>query len=207
MSMKDTQETIRGYAEDLLACHRHVVGAMKQQSNDESLASVPAAYVFVQQAIGSLESGIGLLEARIKQLGGPDFAGQAEQAFTRVTGFMAGVYGRMRGETASRMLRDDSTAISFLIVCSTMLHATAGALGDGATTLMAREVLQPLPALLTRVNELIPRAVVQEVGEDFPTLKRDASEATIVEMKQLWQAIHERTRAMSAASATLPSGL
>lgn len=197
--MKENTETVRGYAEDLLACHRHVVGAMTRHLEDKALAGVPGARLFVQRACDTLNWNISVLEARIKQLGGPDLVGQAEQALTRITGFMAGVYGRMRGERASRMLRDNSTALSFLMVCSSMLHATAGAMGDIETVRTTRDVMQKLPSLLMEVNDLIPRAVVLELAADHRSLNLSASEATIIETKQLWRGAGEYSRPVGAA--------
>jgi len=104
-----------------------------------------------------------------------------------VTGALAGLYGKMRGETAARMLRDDYTALSFVTACTTMLHTTALALDDSATSALTLRHIQEYPPLIMALSELLPHAVVADLAADkVPIVNPSAAEEAIRNLSDSW---------------------
>jgi hypothetical protein len=185
--MKNPSDTVRGYVTDMMGAHRHVLEAVTRHAEDPSLAKVPGAQATIARIVSVLDSQHRLLEARAQQLGGAGAMGGIKEAVTSVTGFLTGLYGQVRGETASRMLRDDYTGLNFLLVCATMLHTTSTALGDAETTSVCSTIVRGLPPLLMDLQELVPRAVVRDLAEDHPGLDTIADAKTIPEVKAAWR--------------------
>lgn len=185
--MKDAREIIKGYATDLLAVHRHMLEAMKRHAVDEQVRSLPGALDVVNRATEVLRSNMTRLEARLSGMGGQGAAGQIKEAITTASGFLAGIYGQARGEPVSRDLRDDYTAMSFVMVCTTMLHATARALNDPETAGVTMQMMRELPPVIMRLSELVPRAVVAELASEHGIMDGSAEETTIREVKETWR--------------------
>lgn len=167
--MTTQEQTARQYLGDLIAVNEHVSKAMLRQKDDEGLARVRGAGTLIAHAQGVLDRHRAALEVRVKSMGegdGATLGGAIKDAVNAVTGTLAGLYGKARGETASRMLRDDYTAMNFVSVCTTMLHTTALALNDTATADLTRQHLQDYPALIMALNDLVPHAVVADLMAD-----------------------------------------
>jgi hypothetical protein len=64
------------------------------------------------------------------------------------------------------MLRDDYTGLSFVLVCTEMLHATAVAVGDARTADLTRQHINELPPVIRSVSALVPYAVVADIAAD-----------------------------------------
>lgn len=186
--MKETRDIIRGYATDLLAVHRHSLEAIKRHANDDDIAKIPGARDIVAQAIAVLEGNMNRLESRLAVLGGQGASGQIKEAVTTATGFLVGLYGQARGEPASRALRDDYAAMSFVLVCTTMLHATARALRDMDTAAVTSAMMHDLPPVIVRLADIVPQAVVAELAIEHGIVDGAADEMTIREIKETWRA-------------------
>ena len=186
--MKKGYDIVRGYTADQIAAHRHVLEAITRHAEDPSLSKVPGASVVIARAVEMLAAHIKLLDARVTALGGQGPVGGLKEAVTSVTGFLTGLYGQVRGETASRMLRDDYTGINFLLVCTTMLHTTARAFNDEQTTDVTSIIMRDLPGVLMTLQDLVPEAVVIDLAADHPELDRRADSMAGMEIKAAWRA-------------------
>jgi len=186
LHMADAQQTVRGYINDLMAVQRHVADAMERHASEKDLARVAGGTEATRSAVALIRQSSKRFEQRLAALGGPGAVGQLKEAVTTVTGFLAGVYGQARPETASRMLRDDATALNFLMVCAGMLHATAVALRDMETAGLTNELLRDLPPVLMKVNDLVPRAVLVNLADEHP-VDRGADEAAVREIHAAWR--------------------
>lgn len=158
--MNEARKTVNRYLGDLIAVHRHCLGAMDQQCESAAVKADAGSFDLITRSRNLLRSHQAALEARLAACGG---SADAKEAVTSVTGFLAGLYDRMRSETASRILRDNFTALHFLYACQTMLIATAHASGDATTASLVREQQQGLPPLLLEVTQQLPAAVVGDL--------------------------------------------
>jgi len=94
------------------------------------------------------------------------------------------------------MLRDDHTALSFVTVCTTMLHTTALALNDSATAALTLRHIQEYPPLIMALGELLPHAVVAElIADNSLAVNPGAAEEAIRNLNDSWH----------GASAAIPS--
>lgn len=186
----DTQDprdnTTRHYLSDLIAVHTHVHDAIARHKEDSALAKVPGALRCIENVVASLARSQRLLEDRAEALGGQGALGNLKEALTTVSGFFAGLYGKVRPETASRALRDDYTALHFLFACTAMLHTTSRALGDTPTCTITAGIMRDLPPLILDVADLIPHAVLLDLAKEHPNLDHSADEAAIREVKGAW---------------------
>lgn len=160
------EETIRSYIGDLIAVVDHVAEALAKQAGDNDLRRVPRVGGVIDSARLVLVRHQADLQAHVKSMGGASGGGVIKDMLSSAAGVAAGLYGKMRGETVSRIIRDDYTALSFLTACTTMLHTTALALNDTATADMTRRQLNDYPPLIMALSELLPHAVVADLGSD-----------------------------------------
>lgn len=182
------ETTVRGYLDDLIAVVHHVSGATERQSVNDTLTEFPAAHLVVRKVNEVLKRHLAALEDHAKAGGGQGPQGVLKELVTSVTGFAAGVYGAMRGETASRMLRDDYTALSFVTICTGMLHTTALSVGDSSTAALTQKHLAELAPLVLAVHDLIPASVLADLERDkVSIMNSSAAEITVRQMKSAWQ--------------------
>ncbi len=193
--MNEPKDTIRGYVADLAAAFHHVDGALNRQLDSDTLKHSPAAHASIAEASALVKQAHTTLEVHLESIGGAGTAAAIKGAVTAATGFVAGLYGQIRTEAVSRMLRDDITAMSFLMTCSTMLHTTATALNDSATVVVATRLMHQIPPTLMRFNSALPKAVAMDVAKDHAGTTPTAADATMVEVKNSWAAAEQPTPA------------
>ncbi len=184
--MKNPHELIRGYTQDLVVVHKHILRVIEDQPTDASIQQVPGAAALLTEVAHALQTRISLYETQVQERGGAGAVGQAEEAATWVTSFMGTVYGKVRRHPAARILRDDYTALCMLGVCEEMLHTTALSLGDERLAGFIAERMGDLPRLIMRVHDKIPTAVISDLGEDHP-VDGTAAAATVEAAHQAWR--------------------
>lgn len=184
-----SQDTVRSYTADLLAVLRHCHGAILRHVDDEQVRRISNAGPLLRDMDAKLARQIAALERRLEELGGAGAVGSAKEMVTSVSGFLAGIYGKMRGEKASRMLRDDYVALNFMTVCATMLHTTALALADARTAELTKGFLNDYPPLIMELGELVPHAVIADLGADEIAISdSQAGLRAAEELREAWQA-------------------
>jgi hypothetical protein len=182
------QDTVRQYLGDLIAVLNHVSQAVSTQSKDDGLMRLPHASHVIDNLNATLLRQRTALEAHIKGLGGATVGGGLKEVLTTVTGAIVGLYGKARGETASRMLRDDYTALSFVSICTTMLHTTALALNDPAVAELTRQHMIDYPPLIMAISELLPDAVIADLAADKAVIaNHNAADQANVNLKDSWR--------------------
>jgi hypothetical protein len=189
--MAERTKTVNKYIGDLIAVQRHCSEALDRQLSSAFVKQDPGVEEAVRHAQAVLSSQVRELESRLERLEG---GGKWKEAVTSVTGFLAGIYGKLRGEALSRALRDDFAALHFVYVCQTMLIATAAACDDAATAELVRGQQRELPPLILKIADCIPAVVVSELEEDgVPVTDRHAAEQAV-------QAAHDAWHGTSAAA-------
>ncbi len=181
------EETINGYLGDLIAVLDHVSQAVAKQAGNDDFRRIAHAGRLIDNLNSVLIRQHTDLEAHAKALGGVSTGGMVKDVVGAVTGVLAGLYGKMRGETASRMLRDDYTAVSFVTACTSMLHTTALALNDPATAALTLRHIQEYPALIMGLSELLPHAVVADLTADaIAVVNSSAAEEAVRNLNDSW---------------------
>lgn len=181
------EETVRSYLGDLIAAVDHVSQAVSKQAGDDDLRRVANAGSVIDNLHLVLVRQHTDLQAHLKAMGGATGGGVLKDVLATATGALAGLYGKLRGETASRVLRDDYTAMSFLTACTTMLHTTALALGDTATGQLTLRHMQEYPPLIMALSELVPHAVVADLRRDKVAIAiPDAADQAVRHLSDTW---------------------
>ncbi len=167
----DTQGTLKQYVGDMLAVTKHIHEAIERQMDDERVQSDSNANTIIRKIDGVLESHIAGLESHLSRLGG-SASSPIKDAVGAIAGVAAGLYDKVRGDTVSKMLRDDYTALSLAAIAQTMLHTTGLALKDDATASLALGQLKDITPLITDLSEVVPLVVAKELidnGENVDT--------------------------------------
>ncbi len=181
------EETVRSYLGDLISVLDHVSQAVAKQAGNDDIRRIAHAGRVIDNLHSVLIRQHADLEAHVKAMGGTSGGGVLKDMLGTVTGALAGLYGKMRGETAARMLRDDYTAVSFVTACTTMLHTTALALDDSATAALTLRHIQEYPPLIMALSELLPHAVVADLAADkIPVGNAAAAEEATRNLNDAW---------------------
>ncbi len=130
---KDNREALRPYVADMAAVEKHILEAIERQRKDDDIQQFPDAAQWVGRVEGVLRRHVDNLDSHLKNFDGGGVAGTVKEALTGVLGTVAGLYDKVRKDTASRALRDDYTALSLAAISYTMLHTTALGLSQGTT--------------------------------------------------------------------------
>jgi hypothetical protein len=174
----NARENLRPYMADMSAVITHILEAVERQKNDDDFKQIPQALQVVTQLDTVLKSQAQTLESHLEKFPAGGVAGAVKSTVTGVLGAVAGLYDKVRSETASRGLRDDYTALNLAAISYTMLHTSALALGDSATADLALRGLKEITPLVMQLTEAVPHAVVRELTEKGKSA--DAADAAIV---------------------------
>lgn len=183
--MKKSDELVRGYTEDLVVLHKHILRVMEEQADDESVQRAGASGL-VRDVVFTLRTRLALYESLVAERGGGGAVGRAEEAATSLSSWLTAMYGKVRRHPAARLLRDDYTALCMLGICEEMLHTTAVAAGDVRLAGFVAQRMNDLPPLIIRVHDAVPTAVVAELAEDHG-VDATAARATVDASHNAWK--------------------
>src|SRR3954447_11813054 len=199
--MKDNREALRPYVADMVAVEKHILEAVERQRNDDDIKQFPDALQLVGRIETTLKSHVQALDSHLQGYSGGGAAGAVKQAVTGVLGAIAGVYDKVRKDTASRALRDDYTALSLASVSYGILHATALGLSQGPTAELAKSHLVELNTLIMDLGLLLPRVVVKELAFEGYTVDTGAADRAVKNLEETWRSSAQREKA-TAGTAT-----
>ncbi|HEX4499030.1 MAG TPA: hypothetical protein VIE43_25360 [Thermoanaerobaculia bacterium] len=183
--MKDNKEALQTYVADMVAVEKHILEAVERQRNDDDVKQFPEAL----QLVGRLETTLkGHVEALNRQLPGESggAGGVVKQAVTGVLGAIAGLYDKVRKDTASRALRDDYTALSLASVSYGMLHTTALGLSQGTVAELAKTHLEEINGLIMDLALALPKVVLKELSFEGYTVDAGAADRAVKNLKESW---------------------
>jgi ferritin-like metal-binding protein YciE len=184
--MPDNRETLRPYIADMLAVEKHIVEALERQQKDDDIKQFPNAAQLIERTLGLLRGHVRTLDAHLESYQGGSAAGAVKEAVTGVLGAIAGMYDKIRKDTASRALRDDYTALSLATVSYTMLHTTALGLRQGATADIALRHLQDLTPLIMELSEVVPTIVLKELSFEGYEIETGLAQQAVRNTQQTW---------------------
>jgi ferritin-like metal-binding protein YciE len=156
--------TLRGYVNDMLAVERDIHAAFRRHKEDRGVKTYPETVTVLQQIEDRIDVHIANLERCLERLGEGESTLKA--AVGAVLGAVAGVYGKLRDDRVSRMLRDDYTALCFACVCYEMLHTTALAVGNAEVATLALEHLRDYTPAVMAIGENLPEVVTDELQRE-----------------------------------------
>ena len=162
--MDDKMETLRGYVNDMLAVERDLHQAFRRHKDDKATKTYPEAAAALQQIEDRIDVHVASLERQLERMGSGESTVKA--AVGAVLGAVAGVYGKIRDDRVSRMLRDDYTALCFATVCYEMLHTTALALGHGEVANLALSHLRDYTPAVMAIAQLLPEVITDELTRE-----------------------------------------
>jgi ferritin-like metal-binding protein YciE len=163
-TMPETIETLREYVNDMLAVERDIHSALRRHKDDRGARTYPVAAAVLQTIEDRVDVHVAGLERCLERIG--DGESTVKAAVGAVLGAVAGVYGKLRDDRVSRMLRDDYTALCFACVCYEMLHTTALALGHREIAELAIEHLRDYTPAVMALGEVLPEVVTDELQRE-----------------------------------------
>jgi hypothetical protein len=193
--MKDNKEALRPYVADMLAVEKHILEAVERQRNDDDVKQFPEALQLVGRVESMLKSHVQSLEGQLQGAPGGGAAGAVKEALTGVVGAIAGVYDKVRKETASRALRDDYTALSLASISYGMLHTTALGLLQGTVAELAKSNLEEVNSLIMELGLVMPRIVLKELSFEGYSIDTGAADQAVKNLEESWRNSAQREKA------------
>lgn len=184
----DSREDLRPYVADMSAVITHIQQAVDRQCGDDDFKKVPQAFDLVTRLNTVLSRQMQALNSHLEKFPGGGVSGAVKNTVTGVLGVFAGLYDKVRSETASRGLRDDYTALNLAAISYTMLHTSALALNESATSALALQGLKELTPLIMQIAEVIPYAVVRELTDEGKSYDASVVQRAIRDTQEAWAA-------------------
>jgi len=164
--MTDHKNHLRDHVSAMLAVETELREAFRRQEQENTeLRRFAAAHQIVARAGDIIDRHIAALRDCLERLGADESA--LEQAVGGVLGAAAGLYDKMRSESAvSGVLRADHAALSFATVCYEMLLTTALTMKDVQTAHLALRHLKDYAPLTLALGTAVPQVLVGELATD-----------------------------------------
>jgi len=205
--MKDNREALRPYIADMAAVEKHIVEAVERQREDDDVKQFPEALQLVTRIESTLKNHVQSLETHLQDYAGGGVAGTLKEAVTGVLGAIAGVYDKVRKDTASRALRDDYTALSLASVSYGMLHTTALGLSQGTVAEVARQHLEEINSIIMDLGLALPRVVLKELSFEGYPIETGVADRAVSNLRESWtRAGSHATSGVNASTGNLSGG-
>ena len=157
--MSDTN--IDTYTTDLYELIKHTQTVIRSQKNSDKIMNTKAVDLLHDMDLAFTNQINGFEDLDVLNEGAKK---TVKDNIAKAAGKVAGFIDIARDDAASKMLRDDYTALSMIASGYTMLHTAA--LGKGKTDLanFARESLSRIAQLITETSKVLPHLVAEEMG-------------------------------------------
>lgn len=184
MLSEKNKKTIVDYLGDMLSVESHIEEALDHQlettkDHAEASAAVHRFHDMVKENKTKLEQ---YLEANEGSKGNV-----VKETGATLLGKAAGMINRVRTEGVSKSLRDDYVAFNLAAMSYSMLGATARALGDEKTAVLADSGLNDHASAVIELNQLISDVVVWELAKDDHSVIPGAAEANTTAIMNAWK--------------------
>jgi len=165
---KQIHQEISDWLGDIVALESHVEEAMDGQLKLDGSPELTGA---IQRFHDTVRDSKHRAEAYQNQYGST--AGNPViKKGSELLGKAAGLVDKLRKDSVSKALRDDSTAYNHLATAYAMLHTTAMAFNDSESVTFAEEGLRTYARLVQDLNHMMPAAIVYDltVGDHAPVI-------------------------------------
>lgn len=200
----NNRDALRPYLADMAAVEKHILEALERQHKDDDIRQFPNAHQWLDRTMAVLKQHTQALETHLESFSGGGAASTVKEAVTGVLGAIAGVYDKVRKDTASRALRDDYTALAMAVVSYTMLHTTALGLRQGATAEIALRHLKDLTPLQVELSQILPAIVLRELSFEGYDVEPGLAQNAVRNTQEAWSSEH--TQGAGNQSAGTPVG-
>lgn len=184
--MQQENDKVEKYTTDMLGVLRHISQAVERHCKDDHVRGFPSAKALLDQVRQQIDRQRSLLEAHIESHFGARVSMGVKDAVTSVTGFLTGLYGQVRTEEVSKILRDDITAVHFATTCYSMLSATALAFNDKTTSELASRSMRELTPLVMELGKTIPQVVIEEFAQEGMQIDRAVIQESVRQLENAW---------------------
>lgn len=186
--MDDQQSETRKHLSDMLAVESHILEAVERQRQDETVRE----HLEANKLLIEIERVLRAHTETLKELNDQYGAGgesALKRAVTEALGFVAGLYDKVREQKMTRMYRDDYAALSLAAMSYTTLHTYGLAVRDNRVADVALRHLEEITPLLIEISRLLPRLVVEEVGDGLnQQVDATAIQAATQNTQRAWNA-------------------
>jgi len=176
-----TSDVLNSYINDMIGVETHILEALTRQHNDDDMKKYGEAHALVGRAKSTLESHIEALRQHVQE--DESFL---KKAVTAVTGTLAGLYDSVRGETASRNLRDDYTALSLSSASYSMLMTTALCSEKEDVAATCERHLRDNAKLLMDLSGSICTVVGRELADDGQVPNASGAHEAVRRVHEAW---------------------
>lgn len=186
MTQENRNDVLKTHTSDVHALVLHGVQAIHrqvEQLKDVRHQDAKSAVVMFEQTLKYQQTA---LEGRVKALGG-SATGPVKDAVSAVAGVAAGLIDAVRPAETAKAIRDDHTYFNHLGISWLMLYTTASALNDAETAALAERGYQDTTKMIMHVDRILPKIVVEELGENDALTPVDVQEQARVMVKNAWE--------------------
>ena len=179
--------TLDMYINDMHALQTHILEAVTHQSEDSRVKNEAQTTELIGKLKSTLTEQVNHLAA-IKAKKDTGTVGSAiKESIGQVSGFVAGLYGKVRKDPVSRMLRDDYTALALATISYTQLHTTGLAYQEQEVADVALKHLEDLTPLVIRINEIMPNVVAAELMDEGSGIETEVAGEAVENTQQAWK--------------------
>lgn len=179
-------KSLKQYVNDVIGLERDITNAISIQIEDDKVKAYPELLAVLQEIVRGSERRIELFKALSDKEGG-NFGAAIKEGVTAVTGALAGLYGKVREDPISRMVRDDVVAMHVSAVSYSMLLTLGLSIGHSETADLATEALNACPPLVLKLTDLLPQIVASEVAEEGALASPSAVQVANDRIQAAWK--------------------
>lgn len=160
----EIQGETKQHLSDLVALESHILEAVEHQIGTDNIKKDADALMLLQETHAMLSRHSEELDALVIAQDAETRTG-IKNLFTGFLGNIAGLYNKVRGEEATRAIRDTYTALSLLSVSLTALKTFGLMVGKPDISKLAYEQMRDLLPLIMKINHRLPYIVARDVAE------------------------------------------
>ena len=151
---------------DMAGAKKHVLEAITSQLETDSVKETPEASAILSETKLLLKKHIRELEALSHRYDAETKAG-IKKLFTNVLGNLAGAYNHLRGEGATRAVRDTYTALNLLSASLLALKTYGLMVSQPDISKTAYDQLAEICPLVVKFNKTLPFVVARETSKEL----------------------------------------
>ncbi|MCW1915832.1 hypothetical protein OJ996_19755 [Luteolibacter sp. GHJ8] len=180
------QDSIRQYVNDMIGLETDISKAIRGQLDDDRVTRRPVLTALLDGIATASERRIETLKSISKSEGGA-LGAALKESVTTATGVLAGLYGKVREHSVSRMVRDDIVAQTTAATAYGMLLTLALSAGHSELQAIAQEGLKGCAPTVTLLTRELPQVVGEELAEDEPSANPAAVQASLAAIREAWR--------------------
>ncbi|MBW8780447.1 MAG: hypothetical protein JF599_00960 [Verrucomicrobia bacterium] len=177
-------EVLHRYLSDMRTLEIYMIEAFQVHEREKDLQANENASALISRALCILGQHIDRMDRRLGEL--EEQAEDNQAASPSTMGLFVNFMTRLHSEEVSEILRDGYTMINLAAIGYTMLHTAALAMDDVVTAELSLGHLCEFTPLVREVNQIMPSALIDELGREFPLPNPNAAEAARHNTEQAW---------------------